>query len=152
MGRADHDDDEPVTKGGRRPARLLVSPPTQLDQHLDGISLVGLGQVRSVSLTATQRASARSDATSFFLRRSSRGRVAQDRFALVYRDLVNKAAGVRLAAAVLCTDDQLDGCTVQLGAQAVVSTGEILPLLVFPTGDFQLTGFRGDKGRGRCTA
>jgi hypothetical protein len=45
VGQVDHEDDEAVTKGGRRPARLFVSPPAELEPHLDGISLVALGQV-----------------------------------------------------------------------------------------------------------
>ena len=50
MGQVDHEDEEAATKGGRRPARLFVSPPAELEPHLDGISLVALGQVRASSL------------------------------------------------------------------------------------------------------
>lgn len=55
---------------------------------------------------------------------------SQDRFALVYRSLKDKAAGVQLGAAVLCTDDQLEGCSIRLGASAAISTnGKILTYL-----------------------
>lgn len=58
VGQVDHDDDEPVSKGGRRPARLFVSSSVELEPHLDGISLVALGQVcNPSSLTLTQRVS-----------------------------------------------------------------------------------------------
>jgi len=54
----------------------------------------------------------------------------QDRFAVVYRNLKSKAAGVQLGNAVLCTDDQLEGCSVRLGASASISTnGKILTYL-----------------------